>query len=58
MKYLYSHTADKLTIKLTGSYEYIQLSLPIPGNYVAGDLTIGGKKKKYITWQTSTRAII
>jgi hypothetical protein len=33
VKYLYSHTADRLTIKLTGSYEYIQLSLPVPGNW-------------------------
>jgi hypothetical protein len=48
VKYVYSHTADRLTINLTGSYEYIQLSLPVPGNYVAGDLMIGGKKKKYI----------
>ncbi|MEZ4998797.1 MAG: hypothetical protein R2758_15520 [Bacteroidales bacterium] len=35
-------------MNLSGSYEYIQLSLPVPGNYTAGDLMICGKKKKYI----------
>jgi len=48
VKYLYSQTADKLTINLTGSFEYLQFSLPVPANYEAGDLTIGGKNKKYI----------
>lgn len=48
VRYDYSHTHDKLTINLSGSYKYIQLSLPVPGNYTAGDLMIGGKKKKYI----------
>jgi len=48
VRYAYEHTADKLVIKLTGSYEYVQLSLPVPANYVPGDLTFGGKKKKYI----------
>ncbi len=48
VKYAYSHTRDQLIINLSGSYEYIQLSLPVPGNYTAGDLMIGGKKKKYI----------
>jgi len=48
VKYAYSHTHDKLIINLAGSYDYIQLSLPVPGNYAAGDLMIGGKKKKYI----------
>ena len=49
VKYIYSQTAEKITIKLSGSFEYIQLSLPVPVNYVAGDLMIGGKKKKYLT---------
>jgi hypothetical protein len=49
VKYIYSQTAEKMTIKLSGSYEYIQLSLPVPVNYVAGDLLIGGKKKKYLS---------
>ncbi|HWR74542.1 MAG TPA: hypothetical protein VN276_02835 [Bacteroidales bacterium] len=48
VKYIYSQTAEKMTIKLSGSYEYIQLSLPVPVNYIAGDLLIGGKKKKYL----------
>ena len=48
VKYEYSHTADRLTLNLSGSYEYVQFSLPVPMNYEAGDLTIGGKKKKYI----------
>jgi hypothetical protein len=48
VKYGYSQTADKLTIRLSGSFEYIQLSLPVPDNYVAGDLMIRGKKKKYL----------
>jgi hypothetical protein len=48
VRYEYEQTADKLVIKLTGSYEYVQLSLPVPGNYVAGDLTFSGRKKKYI----------
>jgi hypothetical protein len=37
-----------MTIKLSGSYEYVQLSLPVPVNYIAGDLLIAGKKKKYL----------
>jgi hypothetical protein len=49
VKYIYSQTAEKMTIKLSGSFEYIQLSLPVPVNYVAGDLLIGGKKKKYLS---------
>jgi hypothetical protein len=48
VKYEYSHTADRLTLNLSGSYEYVQFSLPLPMNYDAGDLTVGGKKKKYI----------
>jgi hypothetical protein len=48
VKYVYSQTADKLAIRLSGSFEYIQLSLPVPDNYVAGDLMIRGKKKKYL----------
>jgi hypothetical protein len=48
VKYIYSQTADKMTIKLSGSYEYVQLSLPVPVNYIAGDLLIAGKKKKYL----------
>ena len=47
VKYLYSQTADRISIKLSGSYEQIQLALSLPGNCVAGDLMIGGKKKKY-----------
>jgi hypothetical protein len=48
VKYSYNHSADRLSISLSGSYEYVQLSLPIPGNYTPGDLKFGGKKKKYI----------
>jgi len=47
VKYAYSQAADKISLKLSGSYEQIQLSLLLPGNFVAGDLLIGGKKKKY-----------
>jgi len=47
VKYAYSQTADKISLKLSGSFEQIQLSLLLPGNFVAGDLLIGGKKKKY-----------
>jgi hypothetical protein len=49
VKYIYSQTPEKMTIKLSGSFEYIQMSLPVPVNYVAGDLLIGGKKKKYLS---------
>ena len=48
VKYDYNHTADRVTLNLSGSYEYIQFSLPVPRNYEVGDLTVGGKKKKYI----------
>jgi hypothetical protein len=48
VRYDYIHTHDQLTINLSGSYAYIQLSLPVPENYTVGDLMIGGKKKKYI----------
>jgi hypothetical protein len=48
VRYEYEHSAEKLVIKLTGSYEYVQLSLPVPVNYIAGDLKFDGKKKKYI----------
>jgi hypothetical protein len=48
VRYEYEHSAEKLVIKLTGSYEYVQLSLPVPVNYVAGDLKFDGRKKKYI----------
>jgi hypothetical protein len=48
VKYAYHHTADQMIINLEGSCEYVQLSLPVPGNYIAGDLKFGGKKKKYI----------
>jgi hypothetical protein len=49
VKYSFSRDADTVTLKLDGSYEYIQLSLPVPEGYVAEDLTIAGRKKKYIT---------
>lgn len=48
VKYDYHHTTDSVILNLSGSYEYIQFSLPVPSNYEAGDLTIKGKKKKYI----------
>ena len=47
VKYAYSQTADKISIRVSGSFEQIQLALPLPGNYLAGDLMIGRKKKKY-----------
>lgn len=49
VKYSFSRSSDTVTLILEGSYEYIQLSLPVPEGYVAEDLTIAGRKKKYIT---------
>jgi hypothetical protein len=48
VKYAYSQTADRVALNLSGSYEYIQFSLLVPSNYEAGELTVKGKKKKYI----------
>lgn len=48
VKYLYSYAGDKLKISLSGSYNYIQLSLPVPAGYTSGDLLIDGVKRKYI----------
>ena len=47
VKYAYSQTADRISIRLSGSFEHIHFALPLPGNYLAGDLMIGRKKKKY-----------
>lgn len=49
VKYQYQLTGDRMTIKLDGSYDYIQLSLPVPENHVAGDLLINGKKRNYLS---------
>ncbi len=48
VSYQYTRTNDQINISLSGSYEYIQLSLLVPENASAGDLMIGGKKRKYI----------
>jgi hypothetical protein len=48
VRYEYTQSADKMTIRLSGSYEYIQLSLPVPENHIAGDLLINGKERKYL----------
>ena len=48
VRYEYKQSADKMTIRLSGSYEYIQLSLPVPENHIAGDLLINGKERKYL----------
>jgi hypothetical protein len=49
VKYSFSHNSDTVTLNLEGSYEYVQLSLPVPEGYEAEDLSIAGRKKKYIT---------
>jgi len=49
VKYEYNQMPGKLVIKMNGSFEYLQLSLPLPDNYVAGNLTVSGKDRKYLT---------
>ena len=46
--YHYRYTGERLTLSLAGSPEYVQISLPVPGGFIAGNLTIDGKRKKYI----------
>jgi hypothetical protein len=48
VSYKYNRTADGISIRLKGDYEYIQLSLLIPANSIPGELLIGGKKRKFI----------
>jgi hypothetical protein len=48
VSYKYHRTADGISIRLKGDYEYIQLSLLIPANSIPGELHIGGKKRKFI----------
>ncbi|MDD3736879.1 MAG: hypothetical protein PHO11_06875, partial [Bacteroidales bacterium] len=48
VRYTWNNKGDQVSISLEGSYEYIQLSLPVPGNYIPGELRLNGKKKKYI----------
>jgi len=49
VKYEYRQTSDKLVISMNGSFEYLQLSLPVPENYIAGELEVNRKKRKYLT---------